>query len=166
MGSLAGGGMAALARTGDYITDSVLPVFAAGQADLVGDEHAVASEISVELAPGHTPGQMMVRLGSGRDQAILSADLMHHPLQVRYPEWSTRFCTDPAASAHHPHQFFQRAGQHREAHLPGAFPEPDRRHHRARRQRLPLHLRWGNLTVPYNRSKILTFLAVYLDPDQ
>src|SRR6266550_2694703 len=88
-------GMAALARTGDYITDSVLPVFAAGQADLVGDEHAVASEISVELAPGHTPGQMMVRLGSGRYQAILSADLMHHPLQVRYPDWSTRFCTDP-----------------------------------------------------------------------
>src|ERR1043166_9314238 len=88
-------GMAALARTGDYITDSVLPGFAAGQADLVGDEHAVTSEISVELAPGHTPGQMMLRLGSGRDQAILSADLMHHPLQVRYPEWSTRFCTDP-----------------------------------------------------------------------
>ena len=87
-------GAAALARTGDYITDSVLPVFAAGQADLVGDEHAIASEISVEPAPGHTPGQMMVRLGSGREQAILSADLMHHPLQVRYPEWSTRFCTD------------------------------------------------------------------------
>jgi len=39
-------------------------VFAAGQADLVGDEHAVASEISVELAPPYA-GQMMVRLGSG-----------------------------------------------------------------------------------------------------
>ena len=51
-------GAAALARTGDYITDSVLPVFAAGQAELVGDEHAVASEISVEPAPGHTPGQI------------------------------------------------------------------------------------------------------------
>ncbi len=49
-------GPAALARTGDYITDSVLPVFDAGQADLIGDEHAIASEISVEPAPGHTPG--------------------------------------------------------------------------------------------------------------
>src|SRR5258708_28812513 len=88
-------GMAALARTGDYITDSVLPVFATGQADLVGDEHAVASEISVELAPGHTPGQMMVRLGSGREQAILSADLIHHPVHVRHPDLSTPFFPDP-----------------------------------------------------------------------
>ena len=39
---------------------------------------------------------MMVRLGEGSGQAILCADLMHHPLQVRYPDWSTRFCTDPA----------------------------------------------------------------------
>ena len=35
-------GPAALARTGDYITDSVLPVFASGQAELIGDEHALA----------------------------------------------------------------------------------------------------------------------------
>ena len=56
-------GAGALERTGDYITDSVLPVFAAGQAELVGDAHAVAAGISVEPAPGHTPGQMMVRLG-------------------------------------------------------------------------------------------------------
>jgi glyoxylase-like metal-dependent hydrolase (beta-lactamase superfamily II) len=89
-------GPSALARTGDYITDSVLPIFAAGQAELIGDEHAVASEIALEPAPGHTPGLLMVRLGDGRSQAILTSDLMHHPLQLRYPEWSTRFCVDPA----------------------------------------------------------------------
>ena len=49
-------GPAALARTGDYITDSVLPIFKAGQADLIGDEHMLASDIALELAPGHTPG--------------------------------------------------------------------------------------------------------------
>ncbi len=57
-----------LERTGDYITDSVLPVIDAGQADLIGDEHAIAGDISVEPALGHTPGQLMVRLGSGREQ--------------------------------------------------------------------------------------------------
>ena len=117
-------GMAALARTGDYITDSVLPVFAAGQADLVGDEHAVASEISVELAPGHTPGQMMVRLGSGRDQAILSADLMHHPLQVRYPEWSTRFCTDPLQARTTRINFFNEHANTERLIFPAHFPSP------------------------------------------
>jgi glyoxylase-like metal-dependent hydrolase (beta-lactamase superfamily II) len=117
-------GMAALARTGDYITDSVLPVFAAGQADLVGAEYAVTSEVSVELAPGHTPGQMMVRLGSGREQAILSADLMHHPLQVRYPEWSTRFCTDPVQARTTRINFFNEVANTGRLIFPAHFPSP------------------------------------------
>ena len=49
-------GPAALVRTGDFITDSVLPIFDSGQAELIGDEHALASDISIEAAPGHTPG--------------------------------------------------------------------------------------------------------------
>jgi len=47
-------GPAALARIGDYITDSVLPIFKSGQADLIGDEHMLASDIALETAPGHT----------------------------------------------------------------------------------------------------------------
>ena len=141
-------GAKALERTGDYITDSVLPVFAAGQAELVGDAHAVAPNVSVEPAPGHTPGQMMVRLGEGSGQAILCADLMHHPLQVRYPEWSTRFCTDPAAGADDASQLFQPACRHRPADLPGAFPDADRRHHRPRRQGFPLHLQRRGPRLP------------------
>ncbi len=117
-------GAKALERTGDYITDSVLPVFAAGQAELVGDAHSVAAAISVEPAPGHTPGQMMVRLGSGREQAILCADLMHHPLQVRYPDWSTRFCTDPAQARTTRIGFFnEHAGTGRLI-FPAHFPTP------------------------------------------
>ena len=117
-------GAAALARTGDYITDSVLPVFATGQAELVGDEHAIAAGISVEPAPGHTPGQMMVRLGSGRQQAILSADLMHHPLQVRYPDWSTRFCTDPAQARATRRKFFNDHANTGRLVFPAHFPSP------------------------------------------
>jgi glyoxylase-like metal-dependent hydrolase (beta-lactamase superfamily II) len=117
-------GAAALARTGDYITDSVLPVFAAGQAELIGDEHAIASELSVEPAPGHTPGQLMVRLGSGRDQAILSADLMHHPLQVRHPEWSTRFCTDPAQARETRIRFLHEHADSGRLVFPAHFPSP------------------------------------------
>jgi glyoxylase-like metal-dependent hydrolase (beta-lactamase superfamily II) len=71
-------GPAALARTGDYITDSILPIFKSGQADLIGDEHMLASDIALETAPGHTPGLMLVRLSGGRHEAILCSDLMHH----------------------------------------------------------------------------------------
>ena len=88
-------GPAALVRTGDFITDSVLPIIQSGQADLIGDEHALTGDISIEPAHGHTPGQKMLRLGAGGRQTLLTADLMHHPLQLSYPEWSTRFCVDP-----------------------------------------------------------------------
>ena len=47
-------GVTSLARTGDFISDSVLPIVAAGQADLI-DERAGFSEcIGIEPAPGHT----------------------------------------------------------------------------------------------------------------
>jgi glyoxylase-like metal-dependent hydrolase (beta-lactamase superfamily II) len=88
-------GPAALVRTGDFITDSVLPIIESGQADMIGDEHAIKSDITLEPAHGHTPGQAMMRLGSGGGAAMLIADLMHHPLQIRYPDWSTRFDVDP-----------------------------------------------------------------------
>ena len=103
----------------------MLPVFDAGQAELIGDEHAVASDISVEPAPGHTPGQIDGALGAGREQAILCADLMHHPLQVRYPEWSTRFCTDPAQAARNPRSGFlnEHANTGRLV-FPAHFPSP------------------------------------------
>jgi len=117
-------GPAALVRTSDYITDSVLPVFEAGQADLIGDEHALAAGISVEPAPGHTPGQLMVRVGSGREQAILSADLMHHPLQVRYPDWSTRFCTDPGEARTTRLGFFNAHAGTGRLIFPAHFPSP------------------------------------------
>jgi glyoxylase-like metal-dependent hydrolase (beta-lactamase superfamily II) len=117
-------GSAGVARSGDYITDSVLPVFAAGQAELIGNEHALASEISVEPAPGHTPGQLMVRLGSGRGQAVLCADLMHHPLQVQFPEWSTRFCTDPTQARTTRINFLNAQASTGHFVFPAHFPSP------------------------------------------
>ena len=91
-------GPAALTRTGDFITDSVLPIIDSGQAELIGDTHALKGDISIEPAHGHTPGQKLMRIGGGGREALLTADLMHHPLQLRYPEWSTKFCVDPDAA--------------------------------------------------------------------
>jgi len=117
-------GPAALARTGDYITDSVLPIFAAGQADLIDDEHALASDIALELAPGHTPGLTLVRLDGGAREAILCSDLMHHPLQVRYPDWSTRFCTDPDQARRTRIEFFRKHADSGWLLFPTHFPTP------------------------------------------
>lgn len=87
-------GRAALARTGDYVEDSVSPVLEAGQAELVGDGHRINDNIWLESIPGHTPGQVAVHVSDGKDHVILCADLMHHPLQLQNPHWSTLYCAD------------------------------------------------------------------------
>jgi glyoxylase-like metal-dependent hydrolase (beta-lactamase superfamily II) len=88
-------GVISLRRTGDFISDSVLPIVEGGQADLIDDRHGLCDCIGIEPAHGHTLGQFVVRIGAGGNEAILSADLMHTPLQMRYPQWSTHFCVDP-----------------------------------------------------------------------
>jgi glyoxylase-like metal-dependent hydrolase (beta-lactamase superfamily II) len=102
----------------------VLPIFKAGQADLIGDERMLASNIALEAAPGHTPGLTLLRLGGGREQAVLCSDLMHHPLQVRYPAWSTRFCTDPDQARRTRLAFFETHADSGRLIFPTHFPTP------------------------------------------
>src|SRR6516164_11126992 len=117
-------GPAAFAWTGDYITDSVLPIFKSGQAELIGDGHTLASDIALETAPGHTPGLTLVRLSGGRHEAIMCSDLMHHPLQVRYPTWSTRFCVDPDQARLTRIEFFKKHADSGRLVFPTHFPTP------------------------------------------
>ena len=71
----------------------------AGQAVLVDSDHEMDHGISLEPAPGHTPGNVVVNLRSGNAKAVLSGDVIHHPLQLVRPEWSSRACEDQAQSA-------------------------------------------------------------------
>ncbi len=79
--------------------DSVLPVMEAGQAVLVADDHQIQDGLWFEPAPGHTPGSVVVNLQSGDAKAVLSGDVIHHPLQLVHPEMSSRACEDRVQSA-------------------------------------------------------------------
>jgi glyoxylase-like metal-dependent hydrolase (beta-lactamase superfamily II) len=76
------------------IADSVDPVFDAGLAQLVDMDHRVSDEVWLEPTPGHTPGHVSVRLRSGDEQAVITGDLMHHPVQVAEPRWESHFDSD------------------------------------------------------------------------
>jgi glyoxylase-like metal-dependent hydrolase (beta-lactamase superfamily II) len=78
------------------MADSVAPVLDAGLAELVSMDHQVADEIRLEPTPGHTPGHVSVRLASRGADAVITGDLMHHPVQIAEPAWQTTFDTDPA----------------------------------------------------------------------
>lgn len=79
--------------------DSILPVMQAGQAVLVDADHQIDDGLWFEPAPGHTPGNVVVNLQSQGARGVLTGDVMHHPLQLVRPEWSSRACEDPVQSA-------------------------------------------------------------------
>ncbi len=66
--------------------DSVLPIVEAGRADLVGDDYQLGDHVRILPTPGHTAGHVAFCFGKQRDDAVFSGDLMHVPLQMRYPE--------------------------------------------------------------------------------
>jgi len=70
------------------LVDSVLPVVAAGQAQLVGNDYSLDDEIWVEPTPGHTPDHLAIRLSSHGQNAVMTGDMMHTPVQCLHPEWA------------------------------------------------------------------------------
>lgn len=78
--------------------DSVRPVLDAGLAELVAADHRMTAEVCLVPTPGHTPGHVSVRVVSRGEQAIITGDLMHHPVQCAEPDWANRFDVDVAAA--------------------------------------------------------------------
>lgn len=79
--------------------DSVLPVVEAQKADIVRDDFAIGDHVRLMPTPGHTPGHVAIAFGRGRDDAVMTGDLIHSPLQARYPELSAKFDVDQAQAA-------------------------------------------------------------------
>ncbi|MGQ0651684.1 MAG: MBL fold metallo-hydrolase [Betaproteobacteria bacterium] len=117
-------GAAAMQRTGDYMADSLLPIAEAGLADFVPMDHAIAPEVKLLPAAGHTPGCVCVDVRSGGERLVLAGDLLHSPLQCVYPHWSTRFCVDPEGSARTRMRLLGEWADSRTTLVPTHFPSP------------------------------------------
>jgi glyoxylase-like metal-dependent hydrolase (beta-lactamase superfamily II) len=63
------------------LDESVRPIVEASRADLVESDHELTDEVWLEATPGHTPGHVAVRIASGGEQAMITGDLTHHPVQ-------------------------------------------------------------------------------------
>ena len=53
------------------------------------------SGIQLRPAPGHTPGNIIISLDDGNQSAILTGDVIHHPVQIERPAWCSNFDEDP-----------------------------------------------------------------------
>jgi glyoxylase-like metal-dependent hydrolase (beta-lactamase superfamily II) len=81
------------------IDDSVRPIIEAGRAELVDNGHRLTSDVWLESTPGHTPGHTSVRISSGGDDAVITGDMMHHPIQIAHPDWVCEFDNDPTMAS-------------------------------------------------------------------
>lgn len=117
-------GRAALARTGDYLTDSVLPVHAAGDLVLIEPELEITPRVLLRGGAGHTPGNLMVQVTGSEGSLILTGDLVHHPLQLAHPGASTRYCVAGSQAARARAQLLQEAAETGTPIVPSHFAAP------------------------------------------
>ena len=78
------------------IADSVKPVHDAGLVDLVETDATIDGEISLVPTIGHTPGHVSVRIRSKGEEALITGDFLHHPVQIARPHWASTADSDPA----------------------------------------------------------------------
>lgn len=107
--------------------DGVLPIVAAGRAEMVDGAHAIEDgALRIEPAPGHTPGSLVLSARSNGAEALCAGDALHHPIQVFNPHWSSRFCVDPVQSAATRRGLMERCAETNCALLPAHFCAPHR----------------------------------------
>jgi len=112
-----------VANAGVY-DDAVRPVLEAGLIDLVDTSHRVCEEIWLEPSPGHTPGHCSVRISSMEQDAVITGDMIHHPLQMGEPDLCSGFCYDNAQAKVTRRRFLERYCDGRTVVLGSHFPGP------------------------------------------
>ena len=69
-----------------WINDSVLPIVEAKRHQLVTSDHQISEAVRFIPTPGHTIDHFSVRVTAPNQDAIITGDMVHSPLQVRMPE--------------------------------------------------------------------------------
>ena len=69
-----------------WITDSVLPIIAAKREQIVRSDFAFSETVKLMPTPGHTIDHFSVLVGRPGEDAFITGDMIHSPLQGKYPD--------------------------------------------------------------------------------
>jgi glyoxylase-like metal-dependent hydrolase (beta-lactamase superfamily II) len=92
----------------EHLADAIDPVLEAGLADFIDSDYQLTDEVSLFPTPGHTPGHVSVRISSRGEQAVITGDMMHHPIQFAVPDLHGNFDMDKEQGARTRREFMQR----------------------------------------------------------
>ncbi len=81
---------------GPILADSVQPVVDAGLVDFVDEEYQLCEQVRLEPTPGHTPGHVSVHITSNGQEALITGDCIHHPVQMTRTDWCSSADFDQA----------------------------------------------------------------------
>ncbi len=110
------GGMAVPAEAAREIVTQVQGALGGlkGKLQLVAGGDKLLGGIEIFDTPGHTPGQLAVVFGSGRDQLLHFADVAtHHALAFAQPDWRYAYDGDPATAVETRKKLLDRAAAER-----------------------------------------------------
>jgi len=80
-----------------HMIECVDPIVEAGMADFIEPDHRICEELTCEPSHGHTPGHVHVCIESKGERAVITGDLMHHPIQCAIPHRTATFDMDKDA---------------------------------------------------------------------
>ena len=92
----------------EHLRDAIDPIVAAELVDYVGTDYQLTDEVSLFPTPGHTPGHVSVLIRSRGEEAVITGDLMHHPIQLADPSRQANFDMDKAQAALTRREFVER----------------------------------------------------------
>jgi glyoxylase-like metal-dependent hydrolase (beta-lactamase superfamily II) len=92
------------------VDSSIRPLVDGGVADLVDLDHVVTDALRLVPTPGHTPGHVSVLIESSGEQAVITGDLAHHPVELMNPAWTMVADEDPVLASATRRQFVDRFG--------------------------------------------------------
>jgi len=80
----------------EFHADTVKPLVDAGLCDLVEADHRVTDEVRLMETHGHTPGHVSVMIESQGERAVVTGDMIHHPIQLAELDLASNFDGDVA----------------------------------------------------------------------
>jgi len=92
----------------EHVHDAIEPIIDAGLADFIEPDHKITDEVRLIPTPGHTPGHVSVHISSAGHEAVITGDVVHHPVQLAEPDWENNFDMDKDAGAATRRAFFDR----------------------------------------------------------
>ncbi len=108
------------------IVDSVLPIVAEGRHEVVNSDHQLLEGVKLIPTPGHTIDHYSVYIGKPGADAVIAGDMIHSPLQARYPELGMRADYDSAQAGASRRALFSKLCDASTLLCPAHFPSPSK----------------------------------------